>query len=671
MVSLHRALAASVGLLMAVAVVIATAFMAGLLGVPSATVEDPGDWGAVSEERTEVVTTLRVSNPNPFGITLGPGLSAEYHVRLNGVDVATGEKTRVSLQPGSNTVRLTTTLRNDRLVPWWVAYVRNDETVTVRVDGNVTVDVGPSVQVPFPDRRRTMLENESPIVDSLNRTARAVEGVYTWHSPGGTDDAETVAYEIQNAQVTWGRVTEERTTARLHYTVRNAGDVPLPAAPEDVNLRIEMNDVSMVTTGDAGPTVRRGDGDKLRPGENRTVVLSVVLDNSKIDEWFVRHVRRGERTDVSIGLQLVYGLPGSNTTVHIPRNPATHDCEFRTAIFIDGQESGATCDQVAVPHVSVVDNGQWGDVSRRRTEVLTTIRVTNPNQFSATVSDRLRARFTLSLNDVPVAAGDKRGLTLSRGTDTMTLSTQIRNDQLGRWWAAYVRDNETVTVRFDGNVTAANGGSVVVPFPSIQYRVQESDTPVGDALDGAAQAMEGKYMRDVTLDRFGVNEEITVGYAVTDAEATWGQVTDNETTVVLRYTLRNTGDVPLPAAPEDVTASVALNDVEFVHPENGVRIREGDGGHIDSGESRTIVLAITLDNSAAGDWFPTHVRNGEGSTVNVSLQVRYDVPGTNMTLRIPPQGATYDCEFRTDVLVDGQESGTTCGGSRPHGTPVS
>ena len=64
----------------ALVAVLALLYLTGVLGAPSAGLEDRGDWGEVTDERTEIVTTLWVRNPNPIGVSLGERLTADCEV---------------------------------------------------------------------------------------------------------------------------------------------------------------------------------------------------------------------------------------------------------------------------------------------------------------------------------------------------------------------------------------------------------------------------------------------------------------------------------------------------------------------------------------------------------------------------------------------------------------
>ena len=63
------------------------------------------------------------------------------------------------------------------------------------------------------------------------------------------------------------------------------------------------------------------------------------------------------------------------------------------------------------------------------------------------------------------------------------------------------------------------------------------------------------------------------------------------------------------------------------------------------------------------DWFRSHVERGERSTIEVRTSLAFESPRTGTTIRVPGDGpVTYTCEFQTAMLVDDQETATTCGG---------
>lgn len=332
-----------------VIVLVVAAFLLGFLSPPSVGVSDIGDWGSVSEERTEIVTTLWVNNPNPVGASFGDGLRADYYLEMNGVRVARGQKSGVSVPPGNNTVTLRTDLDNDKLVPWWVTYVRRNETITAAAGGDVTVDAGLSARASIPPIEREMLEESTPVRSGLSAAANGTAGTYTASggdvAGGVLGDEATVGYEIRRGWATWGTVNESETTVVFHFLVHNPGDVPVPGAPDGFRLNLRMNDVTLFTA-DGGELSPRNAAARrpISPGETREVTYAVRMDNEEVDDWFRSHVRRGERTELQADMQLVFRVGEIGVEFAVPPGGVTTTtCDIRTAILVDDQVPETTC----------------------------------------------------------------------------------------------------------------------------------------------------------------------------------------------------------------------------------------------------------------------------------------------------------------------------------------
>lgn len=361
--------AALVGLL-------AVLYLAGVVGPPSAILVDEGDWGEVTDERTEIVTTIEVRNPNPLGASLGKNVVVEYDVAMNDVRVAEGSKSDIEIPPGTSTTYLRTDLLNEQLPAWWVGFVRSDETIHLNATAEITVSAlfSTTHEVPV---ERTMLEDRTPVIDALSasvnstrdshaRTVSASQIDESLLGGSGLDDGVlggeggdsgvTVGYEVERGWATWGEVTEEETTVVFHLRVHNPGDVPVPAAPDGIGVAIDTNDVRLFEAQRDELSARNlGTDAVIPPGETRIVNFTVTMNNDRVDEWFTSHVRsdRGpgqEATTVSSQFQVVFESPATGTTYRFPSDSAaTYDCEFSTAILVDGRNASSTCGQPAAP----------------------------------------------------------------------------------------------------------------------------------------------------------------------------------------------------------------------------------------------------------------------------------------------------------------------------------
>jgi LEA14-like dessication related protein len=354
------ALGALVGLLLLL-------YLLGIIGAPAAGLVDRGDWGEVTDERTEIVTTVWVDNPNPIGVSLGNSVSAEYDIVLNDVLLAEGNKSDIEVPKGNSTTELRTDIINERLGQWWVRYVRANETV--ELDVNATMNVNTVVSASYDvHRNQTMLNESTPVIDALSASVNETTGTYTESVSAsevddslsedalGDSDTVTVGYEVRRGWATWDEVSESETTVEFHMLVHNPGDVPVPAAPDGIGVSVDMNDVRTFEAESGELSTESASGDEvIEPGETEEVTYTVTMDNDKVDDWFTSHVREEagpgrEATAVTAQFQVVFGNPATGGEFRFPQDsPVTYDCDFQTDILVDGQNSTSTCEPPTVP----------------------------------------------------------------------------------------------------------------------------------------------------------------------------------------------------------------------------------------------------------------------------------------------------------------------------------
>lgn len=378
MVSLRRVIVAAVVVAVLVVGGVVAAYYAGILGAPTAGVEDQGDWGDVSRDRVEIVTSLWVNNPNPIGIAAEGSVDVSYDLSLNGVALADGRKDGITIRAGNNSVETTTNLRSERIPEWWVAFVRNNETIPVRAQPGVTVEAGPvTVSPPLPTYNRTLLADSTPVIDGISGAVNEIEGNYTRtlsaqaardrFGPGrlpddfgdrvfgdAAADDLTVGYEVRDASARWGPVDESQTTVYVTLDIHNPSEeVKMPAAPDRVGATVAMNDVELfeaqandtsLDSPESLTTIEGSDERFIAPNETEQVTYVVRMDNERVDEWFRSHVRRGERSEVRVEFQLVFA--DGSTTYRLPADSDVgYTCQLQTAILVDGQATETTCGQ--------------------------------------------------------------------------------------------------------------------------------------------------------------------------------------------------------------------------------------------------------------------------------------------------------------------------------------
>ncbi|WP_050032870.1 LEA type 2 family protein [Halorubrum halophilum] len=294
------------------------AFTLGILGVPSVAAVD-NTFGNVTNETTEIETDLVVSNPNPVGIGLD-GVSVNYTVSMNDIEIAQGGREGVRVGTGNSTVDLETHLRNEEIPPWWVSHVRNGERTALDIEATATSDrLGRGVD--FSQRR----EIETDLLGAFNSDeTRPVNA----DSPLMSDP---VLY-VNETRGEWGTVSESETPIEMAFTVYNPNIEPY--AVTEIGYDITMNGVEM----GSGQTE---EGYVIPSHSTETVEFTTALQNRHLDDWWVTHldedVRGHQVTGLRIEFYAVIEFPGGEE-VTVPLDDLTYEETIETDIFGEGDD---------------------------------------------------------------------------------------------------------------------------------------------------------------------------------------------------------------------------------------------------------------------------------------------------------------------------------------------
>lgn len=322
-----------------------------------------------------------------------------------------------------------------------------------------------------------------------------------------------------------------------------------------------------------------------------------------------------------------------------------------------------------------------GEVSKDETEIIHTFWIQNPNPAGVDLGDAVTLTYQATINNIQLAQGQVSDISIQNGNNTIGVTTRLSSDQIAPWWVNFIQNNETLTYDLRSEAEVEAGLGYQTELPRQQGQALANKTPIESALDEAASGMEGRYACTVggteddaclraqpTVPTGEVNDGKTAGIEIVDESAEWGAVTQEQTTVLFHFRIRNVGDLPIVANARHLGASTTLNDVELLrvtrqnHSVRGLN----DDVVIRSGETKAVTYVVTMDNSQVDEWFTSHVRRDEMSSVRIQLQLVFRIESIDQSLRVPDEGGVqYTCEFQTGILVDNQNSSTTCadGGS--------
>lgn len=235
------------------------------------------EWGTVTDDRTEVETRITVDNPRL--LRLGDAAAnVSYTVRANDIVLASERDNRVQLAGSESTVLTSTWIDNDRIPTWWTSHINNDETTTVRIEPDVTVDyAGFSLPADSGTRTRTV---RTDLLEPL-RTDQRRE----------VEAAGRTMLVVEETDARWGDATANRTPVEAEAVVTNPTGIPIPIT--EIEYAIRLNDVVVGQGVAAERTV-------IEPDSTRTIETEMVVDNSELDEWWVTHLRNDETSTLTV-----------------------------------------------------------------------------------------------------------------------------------------------------------------------------------------------------------------------------------------------------------------------------------------------------------------------------------------------------------------------------------
>jgi LEA14-like dessication related protein len=341
-----RAIARVKAVLAAVGVLTASlggAFALGLVGAPSV-VGVENRFGDVNQDRTTILTDLTVNNPNPIGVRLGD-TTVNYTVYMNDVEMAKGSKAGLQVESGNSTLPFETRMLNDRIPPWWVSHIRNDEVTNVTIDATI---------------RTGLLGNRSFDLDQRERVETDIISAFASDETRPVDGPESPVFEnpvlyINRTDGEWGEVTDRETPIPMEFVVYNPQLEPYTIT--EVGYEISMNDIAMGEGTTEQTYVIPG-------GTAETIRTTPTIDNRNLDDWWVSHLRNDQRTTLRIDFYARVELPTGNE-IRVPLDRLTYEQEFETDIFgtKNGSAGEGTTGSAATPTPTATgtDGGLLGD----------------------------------------------------------------------------------------------------------------------------------------------------------------------------------------------------------------------------------------------------------------------------------------------------------------------
>ncbi|AIY90488.1 LEA type 2 family protein [Geoglobus acetivorans] len=249
-------------------------------------------WGTVNDDYSELIVGINIDNPLPFL----PLKDVESSIFVNGIQIASGNAEEIS----ADRITLSIKIDNDRIRDFWISHLASDEKSTILIKATPVINLFVT-EYRYPVEMEQNLETN---IFGMNFGDRSI-------TVAGRD-----IFALKNIKAERGRVTSDYTEILVKATAIN--NAPAKVDIEKLEYKITLNDV---VVGQGTAEISR----TLKPGESAELQVPIVIDNSKIPEWWVTHVKNGEQTLAKISAKLYIKTAGVSYSLDFGETS-----EFRT-----------------------------------------------------------------------------------------------------------------------------------------------------------------------------------------------------------------------------------------------------------------------------------------------------------------------------------------------------
>jgi len=193
---------------------------------------------------------------------------------------------------GEHTITLSSELDNNKIPEWWVTHIRKGENSDVKISGNIVFDL-------------KLTEYKYPIEQTMSAVRTNILG----DKKSYQGDATSMEPQVRSIENSWGEVSDDFTEIKTKMILYNPQLIPIYI--ERIKYEIYMNDVKM-GSGLSEETIL------LKPRSDTEISFDAKLENGKLDDWWVTHLKNGERTSQEIKSELVYTVAGKEFTIELP-----------------------------------------------------------------------------------------------------------------------------------------------------------------------------------------------------------------------------------------------------------------------------------------------------------------------------------------------------------------
>ena len=303
---------------------------------------------------------------------------------------------------------------------------------------------------------------------------------------------------------------------------------------------------------------------------------------------------------------------------------------------------------IGVPSVGAVEN-RFGTVNDSTTTIETDMVVTNPNPVGASLHDTT-VNYTVYMNDVAMATGEKEGLDVGTGNSTLTFRTYMRNDRIPPWWHSHIENRERTNVTVDARVRVGLLGGRQLRLPQ--------ERTIRTSLISQFNSSE---TRPVEADRSFPSDPLLF---INETRGQWDFEDLSRERTPMRITFDAYNPKTWPYAVSEIGYNITMNDIQVGEG------RSEDLATILPDTRQTLGTTVAIRNRNLDDWWVSHLERNQVTDVEIQFYAvvdpAEDAVGGGLggslaqsgSFRIPLEPLDYRTTIETDMFGTKNESAT-------------
>lgn len=285
---------------------------------------------------------------------------------------------------------------------------------------------------------------------------------------------------------------------------------------------------------------------------------------------------------------------------------------------------------IGVPGIADVNN-QFGAVDDSTTEIETELVIDNPNPVGISFGDA-RVDYTVSMNEVELAEGEREGVEVGTGNTTVDLTTEMDNQAIPPWWSSHIDRGERSEMIVDADITHDRFSRTA----SYQY-----DREVETDLIGEFDSEEPQPVSPDDDSGLGLLTEVSDPLLyINETSGEWGDVSEEATPMEIDFVAYNPQPVPLTVT--QLEYEITMNDVVV-----GAGSTERE--YVIAPDAEETVETVTvIDNDSLDEWWVTHLENEQTTELEMQFWLTVEVGGK--TFQVPVEALDHEETIETDIF---------------------